>query len=543
MSSGPEVRSIARRPGAPSLVALLDEFGGECVDAGTGAAVAHGDPRLEAAPSDVHQDSRRVEAGDLFAGLPGLQVDGARFVPEVLGRGALVALVPEGADLAPADGTAPHAGLLWRHPRAADLLGSLSSRVHGSPDVALDLVGVTGTNGKTSVAHLAGELLTAAGRRPGVLGTAGHRIQADAGPVEVPATHTTPEVTELVRLMARHRAGGGDSCVLEVSSHALVQGRVRGLELDVGAFTNLTREHLDYHGSMEEYGRAKARLWDHVRPGGVAVIAGHDAAARRMAAAASQRGLRVLTVDVERDADLTARDLVPVEAGTRFSLAGLLPEPVDVLLPLRGEHNVQNALVAAGIALSLGGDPASILAGLAEVTAPPGRLEPVPMPEGLGEATFQVLVDYAHSPDALDRVLASLRGVVDRGGAGRLTCVFGCGGDRDRGKRAEMGRAAARWSHRVVVTSDNPRSEDPAAIAAAVVEGVLAEGGPPPLVELDRREAIAAAIALARPGDVVLIAGKGHETTQTVGGEARPFDDRVEASRALEQLARGRADA
>ena len=551
--------------GAPTLGALLEEFGGAALDARSGAALSPSDPRLSATPADAHQDSRRVAPGDLFFGLPGHRVDGAGFVPEVLERGALAALVPEGAEVAPAapgpgaagasgagavgSGLAvsesaaselPASGILWRHARAADLVGPVSSRVHGSPDVALDLVGITGTNGKTSVAHLAGELLEAAGRRPAVLGTAGHRLAGPAGPVQVAATHTTPEVTELVRLMARHRSAGGDACLMEVSSHALVQGRVQGLELEVGAFTNLTREHLDYHGTMEAYGRAKARLWDHVRPGGTAVIAGHDDGARRMREAAEARGLRVLSVDVERAADLWARDLEPVEGGTGLVLEGLVEEPAQVLLPLRGQHNVENALVAAGIAVSLGADRRAVLRALGGVTAPPGRLEPVPLPDGLADRGFEVLVDYAHSPDALDRVLASLRGRLDRAGRGRLLCVFGCGGDRDRGKRAEMGAAAARWSDLAVVTSDNPRSEDPAAIAREVMRGATeaagVPGAEPPVVELDRRAAIAAALGRARGGDVVLIAGKGHETTQTVAGESRPFDDRVVAAEVLAGL-------
>ncbi|MGB0331570.1 MAG: UDP-N-acetylmuramoyl-L-alanyl-D-glutamate--2,6-diaminopimelate ligase [Planctomycetota bacterium] len=523
---------------APSFSALLSTFGGAAVDVRSGATLSPGDPRLEQVPSDVHLDSRRVVPGDIFAGLPGLRVDGARFVPEALQRGALAALVPEEAEVA---GLAdPAAGILWRHPRATELVGALATTVHGGPDMTLDLVGITGTNGKTSVAHLTGDLLARAGRRPAVLGTAGHRIAGPDGAVELPATHTTPEVTELVRLLARHRVAGGDAALMEVSSHALVQGRIEGLSLRVGAFTNLTREHLDYHGSMADYGRAKARLWDHVSPGGTAVIAGEGEGAHRMLTAARARDLRILDVAIERDATLVARELESVQGGTGLTLHGLLPDPARLVLPLHGEHNVQNALVAAGIASALGADPAGILEALSRVTVPPGRLEPVRLPSGLRGAPFDVLVDYAHSPDALERVLATLRERVKGAGAGRLLCVFGCGGDRDQGKRRPMGAAAGRHADVVIVTSDNPRSEDPARIARSVAEGVESESGAAPLQELDRRRAIGEALAMAGEGDVVLIAGKGHETTQTIGDEVLAFDDRVVAAEILDELAQRR---
>ncbi len=524
---------------APSFSALLSTFGGAAVDARSGATLSPGDPRLEQVPSDVHLDSRRVGSGEIFAGLPGLRVDGARFVPDVLQRGALAALVSEDAELAQ-DMAAPAGGIVWRHPRAAELVGALATRVHGRPDMTLDLVGITGTNGKTSVAHLTGDILTRAGRRPAVLGTAGHRIAGSDGPVELPATHTTPEVTELVRLLARHRGAGGDAALMEVSSHALVQGRIQGLGLKVGAFTNLTREHLDYHGSMADYGRAKARLWDHVSPGGTAVIAGEGEGARRMLTAARARDLRILDVAIERDATLVARDLEPLRGGTGLTLHGLLPDPARLMLPLQGAHNVQNALVAAGIASALGIDPSMILEALSKVTVPPGRLEPVRLPSGLRGAPFEVLVDYAHSPDALERVLASLRERVKGAGAGRLLCVFGCGGDRDQGKRTLMGAAAGRHADVVIVTSDNPRSEDPVRIARAVAEGVESESGAAPLQELDRRRAIGEALAMAGEGDVVLIAGKGHEATQTIGDEVLAFDDRVVAAEILDELAQRR---
>lgn len=499
--------------------------------------LAMGDPRLARRPADVHIHSGRIRGGEVFAALPGLAVDGWRFAPDAVQRGAAVVLAGAERTLHSLEARLPGpAGtLLWLHPRAAEIVGQVASRVHGEPSRTLRVGAVTGTNGKTSACHFVHQMLAGAGVHGGVLGTAGHTIMGPRGPLQVEATHTTPDATEVQRLLARHRGGGGTSLVMEASSHALVQGRLAGVHLAAAGFTNLTPEHLDYHGSMERYLEAKARLWQHLVPGGVAAIFGHSRASQDMARLAAGRGARVVTVDVDAPADVMARGLRTDARGTTFELVWPGRAPETVLLPLKGQHNVENALVSAVLAEALGAPLDSILVTLRGIGAPPGRLEPVPVPAAVARrlgGAFEVLVDYAHTEDALRRVLESLRGELDGSDGRRLLCVFGCGGDRDRTKREPMGRAAGRLADVAFVTSDNPRGEDPGRIAGDVLRGVEAEDGRS-VLELDRRAAIERSLRAARPGDVVLIAGKGHENTQTIRGEALPFDDRVVAAEVL----------
>ncbi|MEM9382653.1 MAG: UDP-N-acetylmuramoyl-L-alanyl-D-glutamate--2,6-diaminopimelate ligase [Planctomycetota bacterium] len=535
----------------PTIWQLLEQHGGILFSLDDGAPVAIDDPRALARPVDVHLHSGRIRGGDLFAALPGHSVDGVEYVPHAIRRGARVVLAPADRPVAllrercTAAGVAPEGAIAWLHPRARTVAGAVANDVHGGPATALMLAGVTGTNGKTSVTHLTSQILECARYAPGILGTAGHVLRGARGPVHLQATHTTPDVTEVVRLLARHRAHGGRSALMEVSSHALQQERVRGLPLRVGAFTNLTREHLDYHGSMEAYAAAKARLWECVVPGGTAIVFGHDGAARAMRRAANARGLRVVAGAGHPRAGRTAPRHPVGERGAHFRMRGLGLAEREVHLPLSGMHNVENALVSCAIARAFGCPSIPLLEGLERAVAPPGRLEPVAVPDRLPGESFDVYVDYAHSPDALERVLRSLRADLERRAqreerpAGRLICVFGCGGDRDRGKRAPMGRAAGVHADVSIVTSDNPRTEDPAAIADAVLEGIdEAEGRR--IVELDRRRAIECAVGMARPNDLVLIAGKGHENTQTIGDVALPFDDRVVATEALTNTVGGR---
>jgi UDP-N-acetylmuramyl-tripeptide synthetase len=365
-----------------------------------------------------------------------------------------------------------------------------------------------------------------------VLGTAGNRL-AD-GRLE-PATHTTPDAPELQRILARHRALGGDSVAMEVSSHALDQERTAGLDFDVAAFTNLTRDHLDYHGDLAAYARAKRRLFESLRPGAAAVVNADDLASQGMAEAARERGATVLTYSARKAADLCATDVRTSLRGTHLVLHGMGISRTRLWLPLAGRYNVENALAAAACALVSGASPSRIVEGLATAPSAPGRLEPVPT-QGRG---FAVLVDYAHTEDALESVCRTLRQSLESGAegqgaprSGRLIVVFGAGGDRDRGKRAPMGRVVNELADLAVVTSDNPRSEDPARILEQILSGME-----PPrarrVVEADRRRAIAIACGEARAGDVVLIAGKGHETTQTIGTQVLPFDDRAVAREVL----------
>ncbi|MBM3977681.1 MAG: UDP-N-acetylmuramoyl-L-alanyl-D-glutamate--2,6-diaminopimelate ligase [Planctomycetes bacterium] len=487
------------------LSELARRHGGTLRDAST-------DPDVH----DVELDSRRVRAHTLFAALPGQRADGARFVADARARGACAVLCAE----APAEAGLP----VWTHAAPRSTAGLAAADVHGHPSRALFVVGITGTNGKTTIAWLTAQLLEAVGLVPAVLGTVVNRL---AGGLEVPATHTMADAPTLQRLLAQHRERGGRSVALEVSSHGLAQERDAGLELSVGVFSNLTRDHLDFHGSMEAYAGAKARMFERLGSRGVAVIhAGVDGAAR-MTQAARSSGARVVTYSAGSRADLCASRVRPEPGGTRLNIQGMGVADTELFLPLVGRHNVENALAALAAALLTEASPAALLQGLASVHSAPGRLQSV---DTRGRP-FHVYVDYAHTADGLARVLEALReSMAARGG--RLICLFGCGGNRDKGKRAPMGAAVGAAADVAVLTSDNPRDEEPGAILADVLPG-LAGTRARLLVEPDRRAAIALAIAEARAGDIVLLAGKGHERTQTVRGIDHPFDDAAVAAQVL----------
>jgi len=492
---------------------------------------------LDAAVGDIDvagiaTDSREVRPGEVFFALPGLRTDGRRHLAEAVARGAR-AIVAEGPA---ADAKVPVA--LVRGVRR--VLAAAAARCAGDPSAGLVLVGVTGTNGKTSTTFILESIWRAAGLETGVIGTVGYR---GAGRLDRPAPLTTPEAPALQALLAEMRHAGATHVAMEVSSHALAQERVLGCRFDAAVFTNLTRDHLDFHGDVESYYRAKARLFlEHLAASGkreaVAVVNVDDPAGARLAGEVRTRCVRV---GAGETADVRPLDIETTLAGTRgvLSFGGT---PLPFCTRLVGAPQVENLLGAAATAWALGIAPAAVAAGLAAVTAPPGRLERF---DGPG---FTVMVDYAHTPDALARALTVLRPLTP----GRMIAVFGCGGDRDPGKRPLMGEAAARLSDVVVLTSDNPRTEDPGRILDAVEAGVvqaglgpLGEDGRGYLVQADRRAAIALAIRLARPGDLVLVAGKGHEDYQIVGHEKHHLDDREEVRRALgsgdaERLEEGR---
>jgi len=468
----------------------------------------HGDATVEVRAL-VH-DSRRVPPDACFACIVGATTDGHDHAPDAVAAGAVALLVER--DL----------GLPVPEARVADVraaIGPAASRLYGAPSRAMRCLGVTGTNGKTTTTQLLAAIAAAAGEPTGVVGTVGARIDGR----DEPLAHTTPEAPELQRLLASMRDQGVRTVALEVSSHALAQHRVDGTWFQVVCFTNLTRDHLDYHASLDDYFEAKALLFDPARAG-AATVNLDDPRGETLAQRCRDRGLPVTTFAVaRRDADVVADSVLVDHRGGRFTLVA-----ADVRLalhtPLLGAVNVENALAAAVTARVAGFSPDPIAAGLASVSTVPGRLERVDAGQ-----PFTVLVDYAHTPDALRAALDAARGLASER---QVIVVFGCGGDRDHEKRPEMGHAAARGADRVIVTSDNPRSEDPAAIAAAVVAG--ARPGPATVsVELDRRAAIRDALDAARGGDVVVIAGKGHETTQQAGGRPRPFDDRVVAREEL----------
>ena len=451
--------------------------------------------------TDLTHDSRAVGPGALFVAVRGFTVDGHRFVPAARAAGAAAVCVEEDpGDALPA--------LVVADTRAA--LGPLAARVHGEPSRHLRLVGVTGTNGKTTVTHLLESIATAAGLVAALVGTVGARI---AGRPEA-VLRTTPEAADFQRLLARMVAGGVQMAAVEVSSHALALGRVAGSHFAVAAFTNLSQDHLDFHRDMEDYYRAKASLFF---PGLAerAVVWVDDPAGERLAA---ETPLPVTRVGRHQSAAVTAEDLALGLRDSRFTLVGVGPA-VSVRLPLAGEFNVANALVAAAVAAVLGIPSDSIAAGIGAVTTVPGRFEIV---ETGRDCT--VVVDYAHTPEGVAVVIETARRLA---GAGRVIAVLGAGGDRDRAKRPLMGAAAAA-ADLAFITSDNPRSEDPGTIIDQVVAGA-ASGAAQVTVEPDRRLAIRAALHAARRGDLVLILGKGHEQGQQFADRVVPFDDRLVA--------------
>jgi UDP-N-acetylmuramoyl-L-alanyl-D-glutamate--2,6-diaminopimelate ligase len=473
----------------------------------------------------VRHDSRAVQPGDLFVARKGERSDGARFVEEAVRRGAAAVLVARAA--AQNVGSPPVPLVLVDD--TATALAYAASAVYGHPSFSLDVVGITGTNGKTTTAHLVRAAVDGALGRPccGVLGTVGHSF--DGWRVE--AEHTTPEADEVARTMAAMRARGATHVAMEVSSHALALGRVRAVRFRVAALTNLTQDHLDFHGSMAEYAAAKARLFTELGAG-AAVLNVDDAFGRELVPRVRAPLVRV-SARVGEDADV-----VPLEArvDARGIRARVRAGDGEVALDSRlvGAHNLENLLLALGIAQALDLDLERAAAALSREAGAPGRLERCDV-EG---DDVVVLVDYAHTPDALARALDAVRAV----SSGKVWCVFGCGGDRDRAKRGPMGEVVGRRADVAIVTNDNPRTEDPRVIADAVAEGVRS-AGKDPVVELDRRKAIDLAVRSAAGGDVVLVAGKGHEDYQIVGTMKHPLDDRIEARRALAErrLARGRA--
>jgi UDP-N-acetylmuramoyl-L-alanyl-D-glutamate--2,6-diaminopimelate ligase len=478
----------------------------------------------------IAYDSRRVRPGDVFFALAGAREDGATYVGQALAAGA-IAVVGAGASAS----TELEAGREAAWIEVADARAALAlaaRRWYGDPATRLAVVAVTGTNGKTTTTWLMERVCAAAGVRCGVIGTTGVRI----GGQTRAASLTTPAAPELYAVL-REMADRGDGAVsLELSSHALDQRRAYGLDLDVAVFTNLSHDHLDYHGTLDAYLDAKLRMFDgrnlerRTRPW-TAVVNLDDPAAPRVVAAGRAGGGRVRGYGAAAGADVRVVSVEPRPDGLDLVFAHDGTERAFVL-PMLGRHNAWNAAAAFAAGRALGYDVADIGRGLAAMTGVPGRLERVRAGQ-----PYEVVVDYAHTPDALARALAAAR----EHARGRVMVVFGCGGDRDRAKRPVMGRIAAERADMVWVTSDNPRSEDPAAIAGAIVDGAReAPGGALVRLELDRRGAIAAALAEAHPGDLVLIAGKGHETTQTIGDQVLPFDDRVVAREQIEARRGGR---
>jgi UDP-N-acetylmuramoyl-L-alanyl-D-glutamate--2,6-diaminopimelate ligase len=471
-----------------------------------------------------------AQPGDLFAALPGASAHGAKYAADAVRQGAVAVLTDEAGVTVMSDGIDVP---VLVHPAPRTVLGELAAVVYGRPSEHLRVIGVTGTSGKTTTTYLVEAGLRAAGRVVGLIGTVGIRIDGR----DEPSALTTPEAPDLQALLAVMLERGIDTVVMEVSSHALTLGRVDAVHFAVGGFTNLSRDHLDFHPTMEDYLDAKARLFD---PGSsthadVSVVCIDDEGGRTIAT----RAERPVTVSVSgRDADWRVEHVGAAAGGGQQFLA---VDPAGVHhalgIGLLGHYNVANGLLAAALLDAVGVSPEQAAPGLRTASVP-GRLQPIDCGQ-----SFLALVDYAHKPGALRAVLETLRAQLgglersDPGGnlRGRIAVVFGAGGNRDAGKRAPMGQTAAELADLVVVTDDNPRDEEPAAIRAAIVEG--AADGTAEVVEIgDRRAAIDFAVGWAREGDVVLVAGKGHEGGQTSHGRTRPFDDRDELARALQAL-------
>lgn len=506
--------------------------------AATGARLdLTGDATADTAVTGVTLRAQDVVPGDLFAALPGTHTHGARFAADALDRGATAVLTdPAGrAELAAILPPGTSCAVLL-HPNPRAVLGGISARVYGNPSQRLTLIGITGTSGKTTTSYLVEAALLAAGRSVGLIGTVETRVNG----VAQPSSLTTPEAPTLQALLASMAERGVDAVVMEVSSHALSLGRVDGAHFSIGAFTNLSQDHLDFHPTMEAYFDAKAQLFAPGSPTRAvrSVICVDDAWGHRMAEIAGATSAPVTTSTGQAAADWHAGPSVIDAAGAqRVGIDGPDGAVAELLVPLPGRYNVANALLAVAVAASAGVDVPTAIAAIGDVSVP-GRLQRVDRGQD-----FLAIVDYAHKPGALEAVLSTLRAQT----SGRIAIVVGAGGDRDAGKRPMMGAASARAADLVVITDDNPRSEDPAAIRAALLDGVrsVPETDRPAGAEYrevgDRRAAIEAAVAWASPGDVVLVAGKGHETGQEIDGVKHPFDDRDVLAAALETIGRGDA--
>ncbi|MCR4441109.1 MAG: UDP-N-acetylmuramoyl-L-alanyl-D-glutamate--2,6-diaminopimelate ligase [Peptococcaceae bacterium] len=476
---------------------------------------------LEKEVEQVVYDSCQAGAGSVFVAVPGFKTDGHLFIGEAMERGAAAAVIQDSRYMSE--------GYPWLLvPSTRKALADLSCAVYGFPGSRLNIIGVTGTNGKTTTTNLIARILEDAGHRPGLVGTIYNRIGREI----IPVHHTTPEAPDLQKLFLAFLEKGADYAVMEVSSHALELSRVRGTEFDVAVFTNLTQDHLDFHGEMEQYLAAKGKLFAGL---GVkskkqrrkfAIINWDDPYA---GAIAEMTSVPVITYAVRKNADVKAEKVEVRAEGARFVLK-FTDRAVPVRLRLTGFFNVYNALAAVAVGLVEGIDVENIVASLEKLAGIPGRFEKVE--EGGEGQDFTVIVDYSHTPDSLENCLKTAREFT----TGRVITVFGCGGDRDRKKRPVMGEIAGRLSDYIVVTSDNPRSEEPQAIIAEIMPGVRKTSLPGRYVEIaDRKEAIFHAVREAKTGDVVIIAGKGHEDYQIIGMRVVHFDDRETAREAIRE--------
>ncbi|MFD0960309.1 UDP-N-acetylmuramoyl-L-alanyl-D-glutamate--2,6-diaminopimelate ligase [Paenibacillus chungangensis] len=468
----------------------------------------------------IEKDSRRVSPGQLFICITGYTVDGHAYADEAVKQGAAAVVCERRLDV-------PVPQLIVKDSRLA--MAMIADYVYAYPSRSIGLIGVTGTNGKTTTTYLIEQIFNGNNMPTGVIGTIERRFEGNSEAM----SGTTPEADALQRYLADMRDAGAQYCAMEVSSHALEQGRVKGCRFRTAIFTNLSQDHLDYHGTMEKYADAKGLFFSRLGNGyslnaterSYAVLNGDDPASARFRLLTSAE---VITYGLGMEADVRAVDVDVRATGTSFRIICFAGE-VDVSMRLTGKFNVYNALAAATAALIEGVELEGIKAALEAIPGVPGRVESIETERG-----FSVIVDYAHTPDGLGNVLEAVKEIARK----RVICVFGCGGDRDRGKRPLMAKIAAKHADVIVITTDNPRSEDPLAIIADVEAGLREANVAREQYSLvpDRKQAIEKAVEMASPGDVVLIAGKGHETYQLIGGVTYPFDDRLVAKEAIRRL-------
>jgi UDP-N-acetylmuramoyl-L-alanyl-D-glutamate--2,6-diaminopimelate ligase len=472
---------------------------------------------------DMHYDSRRIKAGDLFVAIKGHQLDGHDYISDAVQKGAAGVLseLPATAVAEMLHDQKEHNPVFIQVENSRRALSRLAVKFYGYPFRKMSLIGITGTNGKTTTSYLLESILMAAGRKPGVIGTINRRF---AG-LQFRSSVTTPESLDLMKILRKMADRAATDVIMEVSSHALDQGRVIDCPFRLALFTNISRDHLDYHKSLDDYFKAKSHLFtnpqnNHTTQPFCAVINADDPWGRRLLEISRPH---VLTYGLQNVQDVTARDVAISQEGLRATLVFKTGVKANIQSRLIGNFDIYNIMAAAAAAIAMGLSVQDIKSGIERMEGVPGRMELIK-----NNRSLAIVVDYAHTPDALLKAILAAKEIVH----GRIFTVFGCGGDRDRGKRVEMGQIAGENSDRVFITSDNPRSEEPAAIAGEIEKGVVAAGNQNYQIELNRKKAIQMAIETASPGDLVLIAGKGHEDYQIVGSKKRDFDDRLVAAQA-----------
>ena len=459
-------------------------------------------------------DSRKVQPGDLFICTPGLTMDAHKFAPQAVERGAVALLVDHPLDIDVPQAVVENVRLAQSY---------VAAQFHGNPAEKMHMIGITGTKGKTTTSFLLKSILEEAGKKVGLIGTVCSMI----GDEVLPSKLTTPDPLDTQKLLAEMAAAGVEYVIMEVSAHALALDRLAGIRFDVGAFSNFSQDHLDFFEDMDAYFACKMRFFDPEMTDKIVYNVDDDHIARGVA----ELGRPALRVGIREGSDVYANDIEISERGSNFLMTWHKHFRVSIALKLAGIFNVYNALLAAGICISLGIDPEAIRRGLEDVRAVPGRIELLET-----GTPYRVILDYAHSPDSLENILKAVRETTK----GRMIALFGCGGNRDRAKRPLMGEIAGELADYCILTSDNPRNEDPMEILSAIEEGIRGTGCEYVVIE-NRREAIKYALACARPSDVVVLAGKGHETYQEIKGVRHPFNEKIVVAELLKELAQGDA--